>query len=373
MARETKVALVAGLSFIILFAVILTNRGRREPVLGIGAARPGLGPLTVEIPPDSSTVPASGINRTPPADRSAVSTLASSTAAPAEQGERGPAAGGPAHMASGADAIGQLPGLATLIDPQSSPQSAGQVPAGSAMAPTAAAAGQAVSEAQRRELQALLDRTGQASPPGRSGGSAGAVTDGRPAPPTDARLASGAQVPAGTSAAGANQPMAIGAGDGGRPVEYVVEKGDTLYRIAARFYGSGSREVVGAIHDANRATMPTPDHLVVGQKIMLPNLASAPPKAPAAASTATPKSAPPAAKTGRGKPEAKRDKAEPPFRWYQVRKDDRYVSIAREQLGDAGRWREVYELNKDKFPEPDRIREGVRIKLPAVTLASAGE
>ena len=53
-----------------------------------------------------------------------------------------------------------------------------------------------------------------------------------------------------------------------------------------------------------------------------------------------------------------------PIRWYQIKKNDRYVSIARSQLGDASRWRELFELNKDKFPDPQRIREGVRIKLP---------
>jgi nucleoid-associated protein YgaU len=59
------------------------------------------------------------------------------------------------------------------------------------------------------------------------------------------------------------------------------------------------------------------------------------------------------------------------FRWYQIRKNDRYISIAREQLGDSNRWREIYELNKDKFPDPQRIREGVRIKLPQASTAIA--
>ena len=53
-----------------------------------------------------------------------------------------------------------------------------------------------------------------------------------------------------------------------------------------------------------------------------------------------------------------------------MQKNDRYVSIAREQLGDASRWREIHELNKDKFPDPQRIREGVRIRLPSTVVAS---
>ncbi len=51
-------------------------------------------------------------------------------------------------------------------------------------------------------------------------------------------------------------------------------------------------------------------------------------------------------------------------RWYQVKKGDRYTSIAREQLGDVSRWQAIFELNREKFPDPNRIREGVRIRLP---------
>jgi nucleoid-associated protein YgaU len=47
-----------------------------------------------------------------------------------------------------------------------------------------------------------------------------------------------------------------------------------------------------------------------------------------------------------------------------VRKNDRYASIARDVLGDGNRWDEIYAMNKDKFPDPHRIREGVRIKVP---------
>jgi 2',3'-cyclic-nucleotide 2'-phosphodiesterase/3'-nucleotidase len=57
-------------------------------------------------------------------------------------------------------------------------------------------------------------------------------------------------------------------------------------------------------------------------------------------------------------------------RWYQIRPNDRYVTIAREQLGDGSRWREIYELNVDKFPDPGLIRAGVRIMLPAEEVVS---
>ncbi|MEK7756839.1 MAG: LysM domain-containing protein, partial [Planctomycetota bacterium] len=81
-------------------------------------------------------------------------------------------------------------------------------------------------------------------------------------------------------------------------------------------------------------------------------------------------------KTEEAKNHPTKKSAEPPsatYRWYQVKKNDRYASIAREQLGDAGRWRELHELNKDKFPNPQSIREGVRIKLPAAKVLASAE
>ncbi|MCH8242662.1 MAG: hypothetical protein IH897_08635 [Planctomycetes bacterium] len=63
--------------------------------------------------------------------------------------------------------------------------------------------------------------------------------------------------------------------------------------------------------------------------------------------------------------------AEGGYRWYQIKKNDRYVSIARNELGNESRWQEIFELNKKKFPDPSRIRSGVRIKLPAVAVADS--
>jgi nucleoid-associated protein YgaU len=134
---------------------------------------------------------------------------------------------------------------------------------------------------------------------------------------------------------------------------YVVIPGDTLTRIAAKHYGLGSRQYVNAIVDANRSVIADPDLLRAGMELVIPEVAGAVwrPTEPEPASAAS-------------RPE--------PVQWYQIAPNDRYITIAREQLGDGGRWREIFELNKDKFPDPGRIRPGVRIKLPPVHSA-AGE
>jgi nucleoid-associated protein YgaU len=156
-------------------------------------------------------------------------------------------------------------------------------------------------------------------------------------------------------------------------VQYTVAPGDTLSKIALAHFGNKSRTSVNTIFDANRSTLASPDDLKAGLVLSLPVVEgmvrlvnSEPPKA----------SSPKSSKTEEAKNHPTKKSAEPraaTYRWYQVKKNDRYSSIAREQLGDAGRWRELHELNKDKFPNPQSIREGVRIKLPAAKVLASAE
>lgn len=53
-----------------------------------------------------------------------------------------------------------------------------------------------------------------------------------------------------------------------RPSEYVVQDGDTLYKIASRFYGRRSAWI--RIRDANKAVISTDGRVRAGQKIILP-------------------------------------------------------------------------------------------------------
>ena len=53
-----------------------------------------------------------------------------------------------------------------------------------------------------------------------------------------------------------------------KPATYVVEEGDTLYKIALRFYGK--RSAWQAIRDANKATVTTDGRIKAGQTLVLP-------------------------------------------------------------------------------------------------------
>ena len=51
-------------------------------------------------------------------------------------------------------------------------------------------------------------------------------------------------------------------------------------------------------------------------------------------------------------------------RRYVVKSGDSLSKIAKELLGDAGRWPEIFEANKDKIENPNLIYPGQELVLP---------
>jgi nucleoid-associated protein YgaU len=132
---------------------------------------------------------------------------------------------------------------------------------------------------------------------------------------------------------------------------YVVKKNDNLTKIARHALGTASPEAIQAIFEANREDLKSINHLRVGQQLRIPRSLDTDARArPAPSKPASSDLA---------------NHSESAYRWYQVKQKDTWSSIARSQLGDRTRWRELYELNRSKFPNPNRIRPGVRVKLPA--------
>jgi nucleoid-associated protein YgaU len=157
-----------------------------------------------------------------------------------------------------------------------------------------------------------------------------------------------------------------------------VKAGDTLSAVALAHYGNRSRRTIDAIFDANRDTLPDPDSLQIGMELTLPLIGQPIGSKGATASLVgsgggefSGGDSVSVDLAGRTRPRGGSPTRSLPvrtdrtgFRWYQVQKSDTYIGIARRQLGEASRWRELFELNKDRFPDPQRIREGVRIKIP---------
>jgi len=296
MARETRVGLIAGLAFIICFALILANRGDqfRRPTTNARQADPepmasGDWQVPSSPPQDPKAMPG-----TPESDEAL---LALRSAAPDVPSSR-------------------------------------------------------LSELERRleALAASLDTKG-------NGGRTPAPKPVSTGDPADTAADVKPQAPETGPATAASYETA--------PVRYRVNPGDTLSQIASRFYGSRSARCVDAIFDANRERLESPDMLRVGMELVIPDIDGAQAKA---------KSLPEAGRVAAGASAENQDSGTgASFTWYQIERNDGYANIARAQLGDANRWREIHELNKDKFPDPQRIREGVRIKLPAQKVAGSTE
>lgn len=50
---------------------------------------------------------------------------------------------------------------------------------------------------------------------------------------------------------------------------------------------------------------------------------------------------------------------------YEVKGGDTLSGIAKKQLGDMGRWREIFNLNTDQIKNPDKIEIGWKLKMPS--------
>lgn len=59
-----------------------------------------------------------------------------------------------------------------------------------------------------------------------------------------------------------------------------------------------------------------------------------------------------------------RTEQQPQSGTYTVVKGDCLIRIAKKQLGDAGRWREIYDLNRDQISNPNLIYPGQVLTLP---------
>jgi len=143
--------------------------------------------------------------------------------------------------------------------------------------------------------------------------------------------------------------------------EYVVQRGDSLSRIAKNQLGAESRwEEIAALN-----TGINPKTLSVGQKLQMPTgvAMNVPNPAP---TKSTPKATPKVTKKSPA-PNAAPKKSEKPTsgaRTCMVQKGDTLRSIARRELGDEKRWKEIASLNPSV--DPSKLAIGMRVKLPNV-------
>jgi nucleoid-associated protein YgaU len=337
MAKETKVGLLAGLAFVICFAIILSNRGQRPPAgfadltTGRDRSQPRQAAQNRPAGPAAAVRPSATDRAAQPVGNVSLN-VGLTKDRPGALGELRQPGNGAA--ASTADDSPPSTGGSLVVD---EPRTVQRPPSTTA----------AASPAPNDRKQVLRDRLDQiaADRGSKRPGSA----------PVDRTVDPATALNAATTHRTATQPQpAVNAAN------VTVQPGDTLSSIASRQYGSRGHHFIDGIVDANRAVINDPNRIRPGMELMLPVINGVKPAAAgrrAARDVPNPQGPSPSAPAKAA-------------RWYQIRPNDRYVTIAREQLGDGSRWREIYELNVDKFPDPGLIRAGVRIMLPAEEVVS---
>lgn len=123
---------------------------------------------------------------------------------------------------------------------------------------------------------------------------------------------------------------------------YIVERNDSLWKIAVKFYGEGNSW--RKIYEDNKAVIRSPGRLYAGQRLMirLPGVTAAPSEetVTAAATIVTQENI------------------------YVVQKGDMLWSIAAGVYGDGKLWTVIYEANKDVIKNPECIRAGQVLNIP---------
>ena len=137
--------------------------------------------------------------------------------------------------------------------------------------------------------------------------------------------------PAVASVAAAQRPVARLAVAPARARAYLVRPSDTLSRIAERYLGDPARW--RELYARNRNLLRSPDVIRPGDRLRLPPDAIGLPLAP-------------------------------PERTYTVARGDSLTRIAAAELGDPGRWPELYRQNRGLIRSPDLLQPGWTLRLP---------
>lgn len=163
---------------------------------------------------------------------------------------------------------------------------------------------------------------------------------------------------------------------------YIVESGDTLTRIARKFYGAGHEGEYKRIFAANRDSMRTESSLSIGQELTIPPL-SLDNGATSDRSASGTTDAGQGGRSGNGRYVAvslgdlpgalsginRRPEPVPapaPARTYVVQRGDSLTSIARRLMRDdsSAAVRKLFEANRGILPSRDRLQIGMELRLP---------
>lgn len=367
MTKETKIGLLVGLAFIILFAIILSekgaNRGVEPPVLkiadstddgsgGTGSVAPlrNDGKLPVEdLPPlvESDLGQTAPITDHPPTEE-----LVSNTGAGDGQ---------------------ELPSLPDwLVEKLNLPVEGTSVADDTSL------------DAAPIDVSPVFVDTGETG----NRISEGGVASNRFVSGAGVSDRTGIRTARRTETAGRTsiQPAAIKA-------IHVVQPSECLGKIAARYYGRSTPARVKAIFEANRDVLKTIDSVRADDTLKIPSLDGASPVTIAGlkptdrvqfepatsvvgdghvripypvdeSSTSNSRGARESELATNSSRTARSSLSSTQFRWYRVRSGDSLSAIARRELGAERRFAEIFELNRDRLNNKNMLKPGMKIRLP---------
>jgi nucleoid-associated protein YgaU len=144
--------------------------------------------------------------------------------------------------------------------------------------------------------------------------------------------------------------------------EYVAVSGDSLSRIAARMYGSNTREHRDLIIRANPSLKDNPNLIVAGRKYLIPErkVTTTPPSVGELALR-------PVERT----PDRTERTSAVAHYTYTVKPGDTLWKIASDQLGDTDQIATIKSLNKETLKGTDVVRVGMKLTLPGKALSRA--
>jgi nucleoid-associated protein YgaU len=420
MARETKIGLLVGMSFILCFAIIL-SRGT-EPIHPPEPNATGFAVRTESAEPEAGTTATAG--RLAPADpvRSTLPPRRRQAKAATGHARGGTIADANPHAVRDPRSVqttrdevrpamplderfttrsGPIPAPRTTGQPI--PQShraladAGRIDRPYGDAPTLSDTGLPSGPGAGVVMPSLRsDHPRQQTWTGRTGRSRPRASTAQPSyepspggrPPT--QQASPQDVARPKPSLTATEPAGTPAAPvGSQTVETIgthsVAAGENLTRIARRYYGADDPAVIAALFEANRDRMNSADHLVAGWKLRLPRIDGYPealhPRPAANASVARDSNRPADTQASKGtevtndtpsapsaEPSRRRRARPSAGRTYQVQPGDRLSEIAVTHYGTArpAVIAAIVGANTDQISDADTIRVGQRLTLPDI-------
>lgn len=148
-----------------------------------------------------------------------------------------------------------------------------------------------------------------------------------------------------------------------QPIVHYVKEGESLWQIAHRYYDNG--EYWQTIARANpKAVLPS-GGVRQGVRLVIPNKAGlvnaavvSTGRAASIQPSSTDTQTPPVIETTTPDPRVSRGVI-------TVRGGDTLSGLAQAHLGSSGRWRELYEANRDQLDQPHEVYVGMKLRLPA--------